>query len=107
VGRGAAGPATQPARVQASGAEWAVRAVWAAEALAGRGGGERRARGGSATGPIEGEREESRGRGLGGPRRGAGPRSHQPRRAGRLGETRVGLFPFYHFFLFLFIPIQI
>jgi hypothetical protein len=32
-------------------------------------------------------------------RRSAGPRSRQPRRAGRLGETRVGLFPFL---LFLF-----
>jgi hypothetical protein len=42
----------------------------------------------------EGRREEKRGRGLGGPRRGAGPRSRQPRRASRLGETRVDFFPF-------------
>jgi hypothetical protein len=46
-----------------------------------------------------GEREEKRGRGLGGPGRGAGPRSRQPRRVGRLGETRVG---FFLFLLFLF-----
>jgi hypothetical protein len=46
-----------------------------------------------------GGREEKCERGLGGRGRGAGPRSREPRRAGRLGETRVG---FFLFLLFLF-----
>jgi hypothetical protein len=80
VGRGAAGPATRQARAQASGAEWAARAVGAAEALAGWGKGSRLvgrdagreaesggqgAWAGVAERPKRGRSQWARGRGLG------------------------------------------